>query len=195
MSILNAIILGLVQGIAEFLPISSSGHLSVLQNLFHMSTAEQGHLFFDVMLHFGTLISIFIVYWKDIVQMVRELIWFFQGKGLRTGKGPDRRPLPMARLVLMIIFATLPLVLVFPIKDEVEEAERFSLPALPLSCEPPPGCIPGHTALPILNQTLNQRHEAVVKQEIDTLITGTETRFYYHGGRGRAVSLPPTPGQ
>lgn len=76
-----------------------------------------------------------------------------------------------------------------------EEAERFSLPALPLSCEPPPGCIPGHTALPILNQTLNQRHEAVVKQEIDTLITGTETRFYYHGGRGRAVSLPPTPGQ
>ena len=111
MSILNAIILGLVQGVAEFLPISSSGHLSVLQNLFHMSTAEQGHLFFDVMLHFGTLISIFIVYWKDIVQMVRELIWFFQGKGLRTGKGPDRRPLPMARLVLMIIFATLPLVL------------------------------------------------------------------------------------
>ena len=78
MSILNAIILGLVQGIAEFLPISSSGHLSVLQNLFHMSTAEEGHLFFDVMLHFGTLISIFIVYWKDIVQMVREVIWFFQ---------------------------------------------------------------------------------------------------------------------
>ena len=121
MSILNAIILGLVQGIAEFLPISSSGHLSVLQNLFHMSTAEEGHLFFDVMLHFGTLISIFIVYWKDIVQMVREVIWFFQGKGLRTGKGPDRRPLPMARLVLLIIFATLPLVLVFPIKDKIEE--------------------------------------------------------------------------
>lgn len=121
MSILNAIILGLVQGIAEFLPISSSGHLSVLQNLFHMSTTEDGHLFFDVMLHFGTLISIFVVYWNDIVQMVRELIWFFQGKGARTGKGPDRRPLPMARFVLMIIFATLPLVLVFPIKDKVEE--------------------------------------------------------------------------
>ena len=121
MSILNAIILGLVQGIAEFLPISSSGHLSVLQNLFHMSTTEEGHLFFDVMLHFGTLISIFIVYWNDIVQMVRELIWFFQGKGIRTGKGSDRRPLPMARFVLMIIFATLPLILVFPIKDKVEQ--------------------------------------------------------------------------
>lgn len=45
MSIWNAILLGLVQGIAEFLPISSSGHLSILQNLFHMSTTENGHLF------------------------------------------------------------------------------------------------------------------------------------------------------
>lgn len=45
MTIWNAILLGLVQGIAEFLPISSSGHLSILQNLFHMSTAEDGHLF------------------------------------------------------------------------------------------------------------------------------------------------------
>ena len=51
MTIWNAILLGLVQGIAEFLPISSSGHLSILQNLFHMSTAENGHLFFDVLLH------------------------------------------------------------------------------------------------------------------------------------------------
>ena len=73
MTIWNAILLGLVQGIAEFLPISSSGHLSILQNLFHMSTAENGHLFFDVLLHLGTLISICIVYWRDIVAMVREL--------------------------------------------------------------------------------------------------------------------------
>lgn len=119
-SILNAILLGLVQGIAEFLPISSSGHLSVLQNLFHMSTAEQGHLLFDVMLHVGTLISILIVYWRDLRQMVRETIWFFQGKGLRTGKGRGRRALPMARLVLMLVFATLPLVLILPVKSRVE---------------------------------------------------------------------------
>ena len=64
MTIWNAILLGLVQGIAEFLPISSSGHLSILQNLFHMSTAEDGHLFFDVLLHLGTLVSICIVYWR-----------------------------------------------------------------------------------------------------------------------------------
>ena len=72
MTIWNAILLGLVQGIAEFLPISSSGHLSILQNLFHMSTAEDGHLFFDVLLHLGTLVSICIVYWRGIVAMVRR---------------------------------------------------------------------------------------------------------------------------
>ena len=52
MSILEAIILGLVQGIAEFLPISSSGHLAILQNLFNMSDIEGGHMLFDVLLHF-----------------------------------------------------------------------------------------------------------------------------------------------
>ena len=45
MSLLNAMILGLIQGIAEFLPISSSGHLSILNNLFHMTTTENGHMF------------------------------------------------------------------------------------------------------------------------------------------------------
>ena len=58
MSIGEAIILGLVQGVAEFLPISSSGHLAILQNLFNMSDIEGGHMFFDVLMHFGTLIAI-----------------------------------------------------------------------------------------------------------------------------------------
>ena len=64
MTVINAIILGLVQGIAEFLPISSSGHLAILNNLFGMTTTENGHMFFDVLLHLGTLISICIVCWR-----------------------------------------------------------------------------------------------------------------------------------
>ena len=56
-TILNAVILGLVQGIAEFLPISSSGHLAIMQDLFGMTTAGEGHLVFDVLLHLGTLVS------------------------------------------------------------------------------------------------------------------------------------------
>ena len=57
MTVWEAVLLGLVQGIAEILPISSSGHLSVLNNLFGMTTTENGHVFFDVLLHLGTLIS------------------------------------------------------------------------------------------------------------------------------------------
>ncbi len=119
MTLWNAIILGIVQGIAEFLPISSSGHLSVLQNLFHMSTAEDGHMFFDVMLHFGTLISICVVYWKDIVAMVRETVQVFAGGGKKAAA--ERKSLPAARMVMMVIFATLPLVLIMPVKDRVEQ--------------------------------------------------------------------------
>lgn len=118
MTIWNAIILGLVQGVAEFLPISSSGHLSVLQNLFHMSTAEDGHMFFDVLLHLGTLISICIVYWHDIVTMFRETIQFFRN----TNKpAAERQQLPAARMVLMIIVATLPLFVILPVNDYVEQ--------------------------------------------------------------------------
>lgn len=119
MTIWNAIILGLVQGIAEFLPISSSGHLSVLQNLFHMSTAEDGHMFFDVLLHLGTLISICIVYWHDIVAMFRETICFFGD--MKKPAAERKQQLPAARMVLMIIVATLPLFVILPINDYVEQ--------------------------------------------------------------------------
>lgn len=117
MSIWNAIVLGLVQGIAEFLPISSSGHLSIMNNLFDMSTIDNGHVFFDVLLHFGTLSSIFVVYWQDIVKMFREVLGVVN-LGPLTGQ-PQKR-YPSARLFLMIFFASLPMLLVIPIKDRIE---------------------------------------------------------------------------
>ena len=118
-TILNAVILGLVQGIAEFLPISSSGHLAIMQDLFGMTTAEEGHLVFDVLLHLGTLVSIFVMYWGDIAGMVREV--FAVLRGGRTADGRPARNLPQARLFLMIVFATLPLVLVLPVNNYVEQ--------------------------------------------------------------------------
>lgn len=118
MSYFMAIFLGLVQGIAEFLPISSSGHLSLLQNFFGVQNVENDHMFFSVLLHLGTLVSVCIVYRKDVADMIRE---FFLGIGaLFSPKLREKNPPPARRLVMMIILATLPLVLILPVKGVVE---------------------------------------------------------------------------
>ena len=117
MSIWNAIVLGLVQGVAEFLPISSSGHLSIMNNLFDMSTVDNGHVFFDVLLHFGTLSSIFVVYWQDLVHMVQEVLGLVN---LGPLAGQRQARYPFARLFIMIVCASLPMLLVVPIKDRLE---------------------------------------------------------------------------
>ncbi len=70
MSVLQAVFLGIVQGLTEFLPVSSSGHLAIFQNIFHIDTG--GSVTFDVMLHVGTLLVVFLVYWKDICKLVQE---------------------------------------------------------------------------------------------------------------------------
>lgn len=70
MSVLKAIILGIVQGVTEFLPVSSSGHLSLFHYL--LGTTSDTSLLFDVMLHLGTLIAVFIVYYKTIWALVIE---------------------------------------------------------------------------------------------------------------------------
>lgn len=117
MSIWNAVILGLVQGLTEFLPVSSSGHLSILNNLFSMTMTDDGHLFFDVLLHLGTLGSICIVYWKDIRQMFFETIGIVN---LGPLAGARQERYPGARMFFMIVMATLPLLLILPIKDMIE---------------------------------------------------------------------------
>lgn len=118
-TISSAILLGIVQGVAEFLPISSSGHLAILQNLFVLSAGEE-HMFFDVLLHLGTLISICVCYWGDIVAMVREVFIVLRG-GRRADGTPVQGNLGAARLFLMIVVGTLPLFLVLPINDSVEQ--------------------------------------------------------------------------
>lgn len=125
MTIGEAIILGLVQGIAEFLPISSSGHLAILQNLFNMSDIEGGHMFFDVLLHFGTLIAICFMYWTDIKAMVVEMLELISGR--KRAVNGEKRQYPAARMFILIIVATLPLALILPVNDYIDMLSQSTL--------------------------------------------------------------------
>lgn len=119
MSVFSAVFLGLVQGVAEFLPISSSGHLAVLQNVFQLQTAEEGHMFFDVLLHLGTVIAIIVAYWRDIVEVVSDTLRLIRERNLPATN--YRRDYPGGRLFLMIVIATLPLAVILPIHDALEQ--------------------------------------------------------------------------
>lgn len=126
MSLFEAIILGFVQGLSEFLPISSSGHLALLEYFFEIE--GESVLAFAVLLHLGTLISVFIVYWKDISALLVELCAvlkdIFTGKGLRINANPTRR------LGFMIIVATIPTGIVGILGNDLFAAMYLSLIAI-----------------------------------------------------------------
>ena len=129
MNYLMSILMGFIQGVAEFLPISSSGHLTLFQAFFGMENMEETHMFFTVLLHFGTLISVCIVYWKDIIDMIREFFLGIRALAVRdesVGKPPAAR-----RMVMLIVVATLPLFVMVFFKNALEQV--FSNPIL-VSC-------------------------------------------------------------
>ena len=108
-------VLGFVQGVAEFLPISSSGHLTLFQHFFGMPEPDQ---LFNVLLHFATLLAVCVVYWRDILEMIGEFFRFFGELFSRRsyrGNPPEAR-----RMVLLLIVGTLPLFAVLLINDQVE---------------------------------------------------------------------------
>jgi len=93
--------LGIVQGLTEFLPVSSSGHLVLLQRVLGI---EEGALFFTIMLHMGTLLSVILVFWKDIWEIIRK---------------------PFDKMTALLVAATIPTVVIALLfKDAVEEAFR-----------------------------------------------------------------------
>lgn len=97
----KTIILGLIQGLTEFLPVSSSGHLLVARKLFGL--AEAG-LLLDTMLHLGTLLAVIVVFWRDILEMIRR---------------------PFSHLTLLIIVGTIPTAIIgLVFKDFFEEIAR-----------------------------------------------------------------------
>ena len=115
MTLLSSILLGLNQGAAEFLPISSSGHLAIAEHLLQDFTEVPR--FFDVLLHLGTLLAVCAAYWEDIRDMVLE---FIDGvRDLIRGTTPEPVP-PARRLIVLIVVGTLPLFAVLPVKETIE---------------------------------------------------------------------------
>jgi len=114
-----AIFMGIIQGVAEFLPISSSGHLALFQTFFGMENVEEKYMLFSVLLHFGTLISVCVVYWRDVLDLIRE---FFLGLAAMAGRREKNGAPPVARrLVMLIIVATLPLFVMVFLKDWINK--------------------------------------------------------------------------
>nr|MDD6335449.1 undecaprenyl-diphosphate phosphatase [bacterium] len=105
MSWWQALILGLVQGLTEFLPVSSSGHLAILQRMMGLTIDGQGLLFFDTLMHVGTLLAVITVFWAD----ARGLIVNF----FVSLKHPSRlvsscRPGGLNRRLWLLILASIP---------------------------------------------------------------------------------------
>jgi undecaprenyl-diphosphatase len=100
MTLFQSIILGIIQGLTEFIPVSSSGHLVLVPHLFGWDIPAADAFVFDVLVQLATLIGVFVYFWQDLVLIARETI----------GATRDGKPFstPKARLGWYVFFATLP---------------------------------------------------------------------------------------
>ncbi|MBQ9687343.1 MAG: undecaprenyl-diphosphate phosphatase [Oscillospiraceae bacterium] len=117
MTVWNAVLIGLVQGLAEFFPISNSGHLSVVNNLFKLSDVAEDHALFTAMIRLAAIVAVCLVYWPEIVAMYYELLSF---ANLGPYAGVRKERYPAARVFIMIVLATLPLFLILPFREMMQ---------------------------------------------------------------------------
>ncbi len=116
LELIQAIILGVVQGLTEFLPVSSSGHLLLGQYFFGLDQNRFGHSF-DVALHMGTLVAVVSFFWRDLVRMARAFLQSFAHRDLEND--PDQR------LAYLVIASTVPAALIgFLFEGFFEETVR-----------------------------------------------------------------------
>lgn len=108
MNIFEAIVLGAVQGLTEFLPVSSSGHLAIFQHFFGLN---DNNLFFNVMLHVGTLTAVCAVYWRLFLRLIKSFFRILKKIFTRKFKWGEMDA--DENLVIMLIIGLLPLFLLF----------------------------------------------------------------------------------
>lgn len=136
MSLLEAVLMGLIQGLTEFLPVSSSGHLAIFKQIFHIKL-DTGILF-DVLLHLGTLMAVFVAYFKDIKRLVIEGFGIlfdcvsnsviFVSNKVHNDEQPYRHIVRNAyrKFVMLIIVSTIPTAVIgFAAKDLIETVSKI----------------------------------------------------------------------
>lgn len=115
-NILKYIFLGILQGITEILPISSSGHLMVFRSLFNTNMFND--LNFEIVIHFGSLIGLFIIFRKDIIKLINSFFKYLFTKNEKVKKETQED----FKYCMLIIIATIPAAIVGVIfKDELEK--------------------------------------------------------------------------
>ncbi len=111
MSIFEAVVAGFIHGFAGFLPVSGSGHLAILGNLFHISTVGQGYLFFDFLLKLAAFLAVVIIFGQELSGMARQLAGVVQNpQNGRPGAASA------ARLLVMLVISSLPLILMIALQ-------------------------------------------------------------------------------
>lgn len=124
MSIVSAIFFGIIQGLAEFLPISSSGHLAIAHGILGADDLEANYFTFDILLHLATLVAVLIVYRKDIFPLIPA---FFKMIGkIVKGKFRFKDADEKERMILYILIATLPLIAAIFFNDKVAELGTYT---------------------------------------------------------------------
>lgn len=132
MELWKAILMGIIQGVAEFLPISSSGHLAIFKHILNIDL-ETGGMLFDVMLHVGTLLAVFICFWKDIKKLIIEgfsiIGDFFYN--IFAGKKKEHKIVvgtAYRKFVMLVIVSTIPTgIMGILLKDVIEMASATIL--------------------------------------------------------------------
>ena len=137
MTLIQAIILGIIQGLTEFLPVSSSGHLAIMKNILRMNT-DTGVLY-DVLLHVATLIAICIVMYRDIVKLFLEFIGIVRDLALNLvlffrniGNSSREAYIPIVtssyrKFTVMVILSTIPTGILGILMDDIIETVESEL--------------------------------------------------------------------
>jgi undecaprenyl-diphosphatase len=122
MEIIKSAFYGIVQGLTEFLPVSSSGHLAILRNIFGMEFDDA--LLFTLILHLGSLVAVFMIYIKDIkdlfIGFITMMIKVF------TGKFKYNKLAPNEKFVILIFIATIPLVIGALVDKHIEVVSGYT---------------------------------------------------------------------